>query len=433
MVTVLEGIIITTFEAISMKIFFETFLGKSEYAKEWVKKALVVFLVIGLLMVAFVDSDVVLVKPIIAIAIISLIMWLYYRERIIQIVIIASIFDGILYAVDYLTILMIKYLFQDEFKEIWNNKTKAVFIALASKTIVFMIVVIISKRWNRDDSLNLITDAEWVRFIYFPTLTIVAITILLAERNKMSNTLLIIGFGLVIMDMVVFYMIRDVVSRERNIQTMLISEERTKNQLKLYENMEETIRENKKNFHDFKNQIMCISELISSGNIDEALKYSEKIIKLWSKEDGIINTNDPIANAILNQKYMLAKNKGITTVLKCNDLAGMNIEKEDLVTLLANLLDNSIEACEKMKKEKIIYFSILNEENCVMFSSRNPIDKSIVIKNNMIATTKDNKEKHGIGLSNIDMVIKKYNGMGKIICEDGYFQYLGMIPKNREE
>ena len=49
-------------------------------------------------------------------------------------------------------------------------------------------------------------------------------------------------------------------------------------------------------------------------------------------------------------------------VFKVNDLSKIVIEDEDLVVILANLLNNAIEACEKCEEKKTIKLKFVIEE-----------------------------------------------------------------------
>ena len=98
--------------------------------------------------------------------------------------------------------------------------------------------------------------------------------------------------------------------------------------------------------------------------------------------------------------------------------------EEDLVTLLANLLDNAIEACEKLDT---IQFKMVLEEGQLILSVRNPVNTPVQIKNNMIVTSKKDSLHHGIGLSNVDAVIKKYGGTSVLACDNGCFSFSALL------
>ena len=135
-----------------------------------------------------------------------------------------------------------------------------------------------------------------------------------------------------------------------------------------------------------------------------------------------------MVNVMLNQKYQEASDKGIVMTMISGDLSGLTVSEEDIVTLLGNLLDNAIEACEKLDENKVIQFKMVLEEEQLVLSIRNPVKNAVQIKDNRIITSKQDKSQHGIGLLNVDSVIKKNNGTSVLKCESGWFTFAAMIP-----
>lgn len=114
-------------------------------------------------------------------------------------------------------------------------------------------------------------------------------------------------------------------------------------------------------------------------------------------------------------------------VMAVNDLSSLSMSREDIVTLLVNLLDNAIEACEKLDENKMIRFKMILEEGGLTVSVRNPVREPVVIKGKVIATTKGEKDRHGIGFLNIQSVIEKNQGTSVMECRDGWFCFSAMI------
>lgn len=48
--------------------------------------------------------------------------------------------------------------------------------------------------------------------------------------------------------------------------------------------------------------------------------------------------------------------------MSVNDLSGLTMKEEDIVTLLVNLLDNAMEACEKLDTGRIIRLKMILED-----------------------------------------------------------------------
>ena len=111
----------------------------------------------------------------------------------------------------------------------------------------------------------------------------------------------------------------------------------------------------------------------------------------------MVNTNHAVVNVVLNQKYQSALEKNITMILSVNDLSGLTMGEEDLVTLLVNLLDNAVEACEKLEERRIIRFKMVLEDGELILSVSNPVAEPVIIDGKKIATTKKDGRNHGIG------------------------------------
>ena len=107
----------------------------------------------------------------------------------------------------------------------------------------------------------------------------------------------------------------------------------------------------------------------------------------------------------------------------------ITVEDEDLVVILANLLNNAIEACEKCEEKKTIKLKFVIEENLIVLSVKNTCSHSIIYSGNEIKTSKkDEPEMHGIGIKNIIQIVEKYNGEYVIKNENNEFSFSIIIP-----
>ena len=69
--------------------------------------------------------------------------------------------------------------------------------------------------------------------------------------------------------------------------------------------------------------------MIKNGHIDEALSFTQKLTESIAVEMSAINTNHPVVNAILNQKYRSMQEKHIAVILKVGDLQEICLEEEE--------------------------------------------------------------------------------------------------------
>lgn len=62
--------------------------------------------------------------------------------------------------------------------------------------------------------------------------------------------------------------------------------------------------------HDYKNQIRTIQVLIKEGDPQAAATLAERLTESILVEMSVVNTNHPVVNAVLNQKFHLAMGAG---------------------------------------------------------------------------------------------------------------------------
>ena len=421
MITIIQGLIITLFEAFGCMMFFNIFL-KARVIYKWSNWFLFISLVIGFLCVSLLDVGSYLLKILSAMLTIIVIMWIYYKKHIIQIVFLSVGFYALVYAIDYIMVDIIQSLTEES---VWLHPFRSTLLALLCKTVLLFVILLLSRKLDKTGSLNLITDSEWIRFLFFPVLTIISLVGFTTVGEDGSDKMnFFVSFGLVTANFLLFLIIRDIMQREKKMLDIRVSEERTKNQMNMYLTMDDSYNEQKKKVHEFNNQLACMRQLLGSKEYEKAAEYVNGICNSWTEEMNYINTNHAIINAVLNQKFKLAKSKGIAMVLSLNDLHDVFISDEDLVTLLSNLLDNAIEACEKLiEGNKIIKFRFIVEGEKITISARNPVKDNIYILDNYPVTTKRNIFEHGIGMRNMETVIKRYGGEYQYSCNEGYFTY----------
>lgn len=234
--------------------------------------------------------------------------------------------------------------------------------------------------------------------------------------------------GLALINLCVFWYVGDMMKKEAEMQKLRLIHAHVQNQMESYRNMQKSYEKQRQQMHDYKNQLNCISGMISSGQREETLSYISKLTGSLKKNADYVNTNHAVVNVVLNQKYQEACEKDIVMTIAVNDLSGFTMSEEEIVTLLANLLDNAIEACEKQGSGRAIQFKMMLESGQLILSCRNPVKEKVEIKGKRVLSSKKDTFHHGIGLMNIDSVIRKNNGTSIIKCEDGWFYFSAMIP-----
>lgn len=122
-----------------------------------------------------------------------------------------------------------------------------------------------------------------------------------------------------------------------------------------YENQNENIRKIeefnlslRKQRHDFLNHLQVISGLINYNEIGEAQKYLESIEASVKNTSLISKINNPHIGIIFSAFAMKAESKEVRFDLYgLNDFSQFPLSPTHAVSVLSNLLNNSLENCEK--------------------------------------------------------------------------------------
>lgn len=161
--------------------------------------------------------------------------------------------------------------------------------------------------------------------------------------------------------------------------------------------------------HDMKNHILSLEHLLDVGDIEAAKEYISSIGDSVENLDTDLHTGNSLADAICNEKNRFALQSGIKLSVEGNFPKSFHIANVDLCTILANALDNAIEATSNIDdKNKWIKFHIKVQGNMLFLSFTNPTESNSGIK--IGKTSKSDFINHGFGLQNIKYAVQKYNG-----------------------
>jgi len=126
--------------------------------------------------------------------------------------------------------------------------------------------------------------------------------------------------------------------------------------------------------------------------------------------------------------YYLQKSKNIEIDLISNDRCIIDMEETDLQRVIDNTLSNAIKYANP---DTIVYISVLNEENCVVFETKN---RGITIENPQKIFNNGYREDYekigmGIGLEIVASICSRYKIKTEVISADGETSFKYSILK----
>jgi|GEM_PF-2988691 len=165
--------------------------------------------------------------------------------------------------------------------------------------------------------------------------------------------------------------------------------------------------------HDVREHMNIISQCIEQRDYTAAKIYIDKMNEKFSgaqmkRYTGII----PI-DAIISEKKSRMDGKGIQFICEINTMRlPEHIEVYDVCTLLINVLNNAIEACEYLKAEdKVIKLAVEADGGKLYIFEKNRFHNEIRFDNDRNpVTTKKDSINHGLGSKNVRGIVEKYGG-----------------------
>ena len=200
-------------------------------------------------------------------------------------------------------------------------------------------------------------------------------------------------------------------------------------QIAVYKMLEEQYRQSERLRHDVKNHIVALSGLFENEEWDKLGGYLKKMGSCGIAADGDMTGNKAV-DALLHQKRKWAKREGIRWECDVQIPKVCSINEFDLCVLFGNILDNALEACEKLKcgEERYVNIQAKNIKKCFLLEVKNSRDRTEKYEDGF--SNKGNPKEHGIGLWNVKDVVQRYNGAVNIEDENGIFVISILLPFN---
>ena len=167
----------------------------------------------------------------------------------------------------------------------------------------------------------------------------------------------------------------------------------------------------RKSVHDYKNNIIALTQLAEDGDIEKIKKYLQNEKNLINRKMFYIRTGNSVVDAIVNTKQNFAENQGITFVVNAAIPKECRINDIDFANILGNVIDNALEASSR-ESNAYIDLTIRQEKNFIVIKIVNKYSRELP---NEMKSTKNDKVFHGIGIRSVRDIVQKYNGEFSII------------------
>ena len=250
------------------------------------------------------------------------------------------------------------------------------------------------------------------------------ITSLSASNNYQTNNIIkqsivtiLIALLTITLIIMIFSLLINVASKNYYTALNSLLEKQVAAQINHYEKLEKLNSDIRTFRHDYINHLNSINTLIEEGCYPDAQRYIERLTESTHRHEAVFITGNRLADAILTDKSD-----------NCKDFADIDfegcitdkIENSDICIILANALDNAVEACRKCSGRSKISIAAQVRQGYWTMTMRNPTigeDSEGPMK-----TSKENEQDHGFGLLSIEQSVKRYDGTMRVGIKDGVFE-----------
>lgn len=336
-------------------------------------------------------------------------------------------FSGLNYSLLFLT-----DLFFLQIENIFMLSEGVTYLILPTKKMVWVCLLFMLRRiWKGKNSYSELSLKEWRKFYVVPLFTLVSILLMYfcySSEKKVQAVYLFIAAGLIMINFLVMVLMRDILMKGELLRESALTGQKKESQLAHYRDMQAVYERQGRKMHDYKNQIRTMQVLLKESDTQTAAGLAERLTESISVEMSAVNTNHPVVNAVLNQKFHAAREQGVSMIFKVGDMSGIWLDGEEIVILLSNLLDNAIHECVKVVKagrKAVISIKLVQEGGKMIFSVKNPVAEKVQVTDGIVLDSSGGM--HGVGLMNVKAVVDKYGGDFAVSCDQEKFQAVVML------
>ena len=177
--------------------------------------------------------------------------------------------------------------------------------------------------------------------------------------------------------------------------------------------------------HDYRHHIQAMKVHAANREYEEIDRYLDMLDSDLTNVETVVRTGNRMADTILNSKLSLAEERKIKVKADARIPVALTVSELDLCIVIGNLLDNAMEACMELPEEKrLIRIYMEMKGNYLYLALTNTAAGT---KKRSFLTTKG--KGHGLGISRVDSIVKKYGGYVTRASEDEAFSTEILLPQ----
>jgi len=187
--------------------------------------------------------------------------------------------------------------------------------------------------------------------------------------------------------------------------------------------------------HDLRHHRITLAEYLLRGQVDKALGYLEQLDTAAERTptDKLIWCENDTLNAILSGYARRAAAKGVAFEVTANVERTVNLPDIDVVAVVANLVENAIDAAGKLgvenrcrcrevgESDSAVTVALRQRERTVGMTVTNPVPEGFTLSAGLPC------KEPGVGIESVQRVIERHHGELAFALKDGILECQAML------
>lgn len=240
------------------------------------------------------------------------------------------------------------------------------------------------------------------------------------HAGRIMQGYIVISVSLLVL-LLIFYALLYFMAKSLNRNNKLAQENQFLNmQRAQYDALKGAIEETRQARHDMRHHFAVLNALAEQKDWVELEEYLSSVAQSIPDTELKLCENSAV-NAVVGHYYSRCKSNDIPLKLKLDIPEKLPVTETDICLVIANLLENALEASLKTDKEKrqISVYARLHSDNIIIISVENAFNGDISEKDGIFSSSK--RSGHGIGTQSVRRIAEKNGGYCRFTYENGIF------------
>ncbi|MHB8128652.1 MAG: sensor histidine kinase [Mobilitalea sp.] len=357
--------------------------------------------------------------------------FLLFRNSFVEKLIWWGVFYLGLSIMELVAVVLISLITNKSLQELSESDEMGLGVIILSKLITILLFELIIRKRKHKLVIGFTYFKELALVIGFNIVLLLGIVFVFSNTNFIEtniNNIILILFVIVIL--ITVFTIALIFQIERKSQEEMANKlklQQIELELKLNDDMVSITDKLRKLRHDMNNHIGLIKTLLKTEKLGELREYIDQIYEDVEIANEMVITENKTLSVLLNSKKNKAKDKNIDfqSMIAMKEI---KMQNKDICALLGNILDNAIEAAEKVDVNRYIQLTMQNTDLGCIIKCENSLCVKPIMRRGKFITLKEDTFIHGIGTENIKDIVAKYKGEVSFDYDEDSFNVRVFMP-----